>query len=139
MLFLSGWSIYMAKMISAMAEFYLEMRWKTSQLHTNVTANLWRNGCSLLLSFVFPSLLLHRRNSHINNPLFFFNFFSYFLSSPDIFHYQFLPYSFLNFYHLKLILCIDLKWFFVTFYVIFMTQFRFLFVTFLIIAIMNSR
>ena len=43
--------------------------WKTSQLDLIITTTLWRNDCSLLISFIIsPCLLLHH-DSHINSPL----------------------------------------------------------------------
>ena len=42
--------------------------WKPYRLHINVTTNLWRNDCSLLISLTVPSRLLSRPGSHKNNP-----------------------------------------------------------------------
>ena len=44
-------------------------RWKTSRLHKNVTTNLWRNDCRLLISFIVLSSLLPHLGSHKNSPL----------------------------------------------------------------------
>ena len=39
-------------------------RWKTSRL-VNVTKNLWKDDCGLLISFILPSRLLSRPGSHL--------------------------------------------------------------------------
>ena len=42
---------------------------KTSWLHINVRSNLWKNDCSLLISFIVLSHLSPHPWSHINSPL----------------------------------------------------------------------
>ena len=42
--------------------------WKTPQLHTNATTNLWKNYFSLLISFIDPSRLLSRLGTPIICP-----------------------------------------------------------------------
>ena len=66
--FIPGQSINMENIIPASFWFRLEQsasrlawaRWKTSRLHINVTTNLWRYHCGLLILLIVPSCLLSR-------------------------------------------------------------------------------
>ena len=65
--------------------------WKTPLLHINVTINLWRNYCSLLISFNFPSHLLSCPGSYVNNPLD-----SYFFETYVKIPHEYLPLCFFS-------------------------------------------